>query len=143
MTSRCLGTLTAVMALTGLAPPSAVGQTSAAASACQPIGYREPPAGAASIVIDQLEGHVALAPIGSRHERSGPSGVCVLLFREGNETPAAVGTTNERGQFALPRPAPSSYVLVAALLGTIAGLTGVRAVISLSLSCTLAGRRAR
>lgn len=119
MTSGRLGTLAAVMALTVLAPPSAVGQTSAAASACQAIGYLEPPAGAAAIVIDQLEGHAALAPIGSRHELSGPSGVCVLLFREGNETPVAVGRTNERGRFALPRPAPGSYVFVAALLGTI------------------------
>lgn len=119
MTGRHLGTLAAVMALTVLAPLSAVGQTAAAASACQPIGYLEPPAGVAAIVIDQLEGHAALAPIGSGHERSGPSGICVLLFPEGNGTPEAVGTTTERGQFALPRPAPGSYVLVAALRGTV------------------------
>ena len=119
MTSRRIGTLAAVVALTVLAPLSAVGQTSAAASACQPIGYLEPPIGTARIVIDQVEGHTALAPIGSRHERSGPDGICVLLFREGNETPVAVGTTNERGRFALPRPAPGSYILVAASLDTI------------------------
>ena len=127
MTRRRLGMSAAVVALAVLAPLAAVAQTSAAApampapSVCQAVGYVEPPVGAAALVIDQLEGQTALAPVGSRHERSGPGGICVVVFRRGNETPVAVGTTNERGQFAFPRPEPGRYVLVAAL-ETIADL---------------------
>ena len=120
MTSRPLGMSAAVMALAVLAPLSAVAQTSAAASTvrtpsrCQGIGHLEPPVGAVTVVIDQLEGQAVIAPPGSRHEGNGPGGICLLLFSRGEETPVAFGTTEERGRFALPRPEPGSYIVVAA-----------------------------
>jgi len=84
-------------------------------SGCQDIDYVESPFSEAAIVIDRLEGQATVAPPGSRYETGGAGGICVLLFSRGNETPVAVGTTDERGRFALARPEPGSYILVAAL----------------------------
>ena len=120
MTRGLVATSSAVLAVAVLACAPAVAQTADAAPAgptpspCREIDYVEPPAGGAAIVVDQLEGHNALAVTGRPLELSGPSGICVLLFRPGSETPVAAAATAEGGRFAFPRPQPGSYVLVAA-----------------------------
>ncbi len=120
MTEWAVRSSSAVLAVAALACASAFAQSADAApvapapSCCQEIDYVEPPAGRDAVVVDQLEGHNALAVTGRPLELSGPSGICVLLFRPGSETPVAAAATGEGGRFAFPRPQPGSYVLVAA-----------------------------
>ena len=122
MTHGRLDTLFAVIGIAlaahspalAVAQPLSGGPPMPAPSRCRQIDYFEPPTGSAEVVIDQLQGQNALALTGSPLELSGPSGICVLLFRPDNETPIAAGATGEGGRFAFPRPAPGSYILVAA-----------------------------
>ena len=120
MTRRLVAVSSAVLTVAVLACAPVVAQTVDTAPAgpaplrCQAIDYFEPPAGSSAVVVDQLEGQNALAVTGSPLELNGPSGICVLLFRPGNETPIAVGVTGERGRFSFARPAPGLFVLVAA-----------------------------
>lgn len=119
MTRRLVG-ISSALAVAVLACASVVAQTADTAPAgpaplrCQAIDYLEPPAGSSAVVVDQLEGQNALAVTGSPLELNGPSGICVLLFRPGNETPITVGVTGEGGRFSFARPAPGLYFLVAA-----------------------------
>ena len=93
----------------------ACGAEAQSTSTCQAIDYLEPPADSAEMAIDRLEGQAAFVPPGRPHATGSVIGACVLLFRRGAETPLTVGTADESGRFAFPRPEPGPYVLVAAL----------------------------
>ncbi len=120
MTRRLVGFSSAALGVAVLGCASVVAQTADTAPAgpaslhCQAIDYFEPPAGSSAVVVDQVEGQNALAVTGSPLELNGPSGICVLLFRPGDETPITVGVTGEGGRFSFARPAPGLFVLVAA-----------------------------
>ena len=110
-----LVTLAAVVPPRADAQPSDTAPNEAVPSRCHAVDYSEPTRGGAPITVDQLEGQAVFAPVGSRYELGGANGVCLALFREGEENPAVLGATDEGGRFALPRPEPGTYIFVAVL----------------------------
>ena len=121
MIRRLFTGLSMLVTLAAVVPPRADAQPSDAAPneavppRCHAVDYSEPTRGGAPITVDQLEGQAVFAPVGSRYELGGANGVCLALFREGEEKPAVLGATDEGGRFALPRPEPGTYIFVAAL----------------------------
>ena len=108
-----LTTLAAGVSLPAEAQPAAAAANEAVPPRCREIEYSAPSPGSAPVAVERLEGQAVFAPVGSRYELSGANGVCLALFREGEEKPVALGTTDEGGRFAFLRPEPGTYVLVA------------------------------
>lgn len=110
-----LMTLAAVVSLPAEAQPAAIAANEALPPRCREIDYSAPLPGSAPVAVDRLEGQAVFAPVGSRHELGGANGVCLALFREGEDNPVALGATDEGGRFAFPRPEPGTYIFVATL----------------------------